>query len=67
MTQPTRGPSTADPDRLVTVTMPLSHWRQIVSDIENMCGTGDHSEIEILSQFEVSDPPTKARLPVDPA
>lgn len=45
----------ADPDRLVTVTLPLSHWQQIVSDIENMCGTGDHSEIEILSQFVVTE------------
>lgn len=46
----------SNPDRLVTVTLPLSHWQQIVSDIENMCGTGDHSEIEILSQFTVTAP-----------
>ena len=46
----------SDPDRLVSVTLPISHWRQIVSDIESMCGTGDHSEIEILSQFTVTDP-----------
>lgn len=45
-----------DPDRLVTVTLPLSHWQQIVSDIENMCGTGDHAEIEILSRFTVTEP-----------
>jgi len=33
--------------------LPASHWRQIESDIEDMCSTGDHSEIEILSQVEV--------------
>lgn len=37
---------------MVTVRLPRSHWSQIVSDIENMCGT-DSSEIEILSQAQV--------------
>lgn len=37
-----------DPMRPVTITLPLAHWRQIVSDIENMCGVGA-DEIEILS------------------
>lgn len=44
-----------DPDRIVTVKLPLSHWMQLVRDTEDRCGTGDHSEIEILSQFEVSE------------
>ena len=43
-----------NPDRLITVTLPWSHWSQIVSDIEAMCGRSD--DIEILSQAVVSDP-----------
>jgi hypothetical protein len=43
-----------DPDRLVKVTLPLSHWAQIVSDIEAMCGRSD--DIEILSQVTVAEP-----------
>jgi hypothetical protein len=42
-------------EQMVTVRLPKSHWNQIVSDIEDMCGTGDHSEIEILSQIEVEE------------
>jgi hypothetical protein len=37
---------------MVTVRLPRSHWSQIESDIENMCGT-DSSEIEVLSQAQV--------------
>jgi hypothetical protein len=40
---------------MVTVRLPKAHWNQIVSDIEDMLGTGDHSEIEILSQIEVEE------------
>jgi hypothetical protein len=41
-------------ERMVTVRLPRSHWSQIVSDIENMCGT-DSSEVEILSQAQVTE------------
>jgi hypothetical protein len=43
-----------DPDRLVTVTLPLSHWQQIVSDIEDMCGS-HRNDIEILSSAVLVD------------
>ena len=43
------------PDRIVTVSLPMSHWQQIVSDIENMCGVGAY-DIEILSQAVLTDP-----------
>lgn len=41
-------------DSLVTIRLPLSNWRQIVSDIENMCGLMA-DEIEILAETEVLD------------
>jgi hypothetical protein len=41
-----------DAERYVTITLPRSHWRQIVGDIENMCGAPAH-EIEILSKVSV--------------
>jgi hypothetical protein len=37
---------------MVTVRLPLSHWNQIVSDLENMCGTSAE-DIEILQQAEI--------------
>jgi hypothetical protein len=36
----------------VTIRMPLGDWNQIVSDIENMCGTSAEN-IEILQQVEI--------------
>lgn len=39
---------------LITIRLPLRHWRQIVSDIEDMCGC-DEDEIEILSKVEILD------------
>jgi hypothetical protein len=48
-----RAPVVSD-EQMVTVRLPRSHWRQIESDIENMCGT-DSSEIEILSQAQVTE------------
>jgi hypothetical protein len=39
-------------EAMVTVRMPLSHWNQIVSDIENMCGESAEN-IEILQQAEI--------------
>lgn len=38
--------------KLITIRLPESHWRQIVSDIENMCGTSEE-DIEILQEVEV--------------
>lgn len=46
-----------DPDRIVMVTLPLSHWQQIVSDIEAVCGRSD--DIEILSSVRLFDPAEK--------
>lgn len=40
------------PDPVVTIRLPQAHWRQIVSDIQGMCGCG-RGEIEILSSVEV--------------
>lgn len=37
---------------MVTVRLPLSSWNQIVSDIENMCGTSAE-HIEILQEAEI--------------
>lgn len=50
-------------ERTVTIRLPQEDWRQIVSDIENMCGRGreldpddpDDEGIEILSHIEVLD------------
>ena len=39
---------------MVTVRLPLSHWNQIVSDIENMCGTSSE-HIEILQDVTVQE------------
>lgn len=38
--------------KYITIRLPKSHWRQIVSDLENMCGCGE-DEIEILQDVEV--------------
>lgn len=39
----------------ITIKMPLAHWRQLVSDYEDMCGVGE-DEIEILQDVtEVAD------------
>lgn len=38
--------------KYVTIRLPMADWDQIVSDIENMCGTGA-DQIEILSSVEV--------------
>jgi hypothetical protein len=53
-------------ERYITITLPRSHWRQIESDIENMCGTGDHSQIEILSKVRIlhDDKPEADPMPV---
>lgn len=40
--------------RMITLRLPLSHWQQIVNDIEDMCGVGQ-DDIEILSQVEHVD------------
>lgn len=41
---------------MVTVRLPRSHWKQIVRDIEDLCGIDmDSGEIEILSQVEVEE------------
>lgn len=55
MTAPT---DSTDPD-VVWVRLPRADWRQIVSDIENMCGTSA-SEIEILQSAAVSEDPAAA-------
>lgn len=39
-------------EAMVTVRLPLGDWNQIVSDIENMCGTSAEN-IEILQQAEI--------------
>lgn len=39
-------------ETMVTVRLPLSSWNQIVSDIENMCGTSAEN-IEILQEVEI--------------
>lgn len=39
-------------DEKITIRLPRSHWSQIVSDLENMCGTGEE-DIEILQQVEI--------------
>jgi hypothetical protein len=39
-------------EEMVTVRLPRSHWRQIVDDIENMCGTSAH-KIEILRKAKI--------------
>jgi hypothetical protein len=44
-------------DPMLTIRIPRSSWNQIVDDICNMCGTGDLSEIEILSDFEIVGDP----------
>lgn len=41
---------------MVRVTLPRSHWVQIVDDVENMCGTSAE-EIEILASAEVEELP----------
>jgi hypothetical protein len=38
----------------VTVRMPLSHWRQIVSDYEDFCGRS-RTGIEVLGKVETLD------------
>lgn len=38
--------------KMITLRLPESHWRQIVSDLENMCGVGEE-EIEILQEVEI--------------
>lgn len=38
----------------ITIRLPESSWRQIVSDIEDMCGA-DAEDIEILQDVEVLD------------
>lgn len=40
-------------EEIVTIRLPLDHWEQIVSDIEDMCGSSD--DIEILSKVERLD------------
>lgn len=50
----------------VNVRIPKSHWSQIVSDLEDMCGCSE-DEIEILAEAEVTDeesyePTTKPQL-----
>lgn len=39
-------------EQMITIRLPKADWYQIVSDIENMCGTG-YENIEILSSVEV--------------
>lgn len=50
-----------DEVEMITIRLPSSHWRQIESDIEQMCGTGDHDEIEILSQVEIVEESNRGR------
>lgn len=37
---------------MVTIQLPMASWKQIVSDIENMCGT-QAENIEILQDAEI--------------
>lgn len=37
--------------KYIYLKMPESHWRQLVSDYEDMCGVGEE-EIEILQDYE---------------
>ena len=39
---------------MVRVTLPASHWSQIVSDMENMCGASA-GEIQVLADAEVEE------------
>jgi hypothetical protein len=41
----------AKSEPMVTIRLPLANWNQIVSDIENMCGTSAEN-IEILQDTE---------------
>ena len=45
-------------DPMLTIRIPRSSWNQIVDDICNMCGTGDLSQIEMLSDFEIVEEST---------
>ena len=39
-------------DPSIILRLPRSHWRQIVSDLEQICGCAEE-EIEILQEVEI--------------
>jgi hypothetical protein len=44
-------------DPILTIRIPRSSWQGIISGIEKWAGRSQYDDIEILSDYEIVDPP----------